>query len=290
MSVEVDQKEEVFNSSKSKRADKLREYYFPTKEPSQQETEKIPKKRPSIVSSVDPTELPQVNYSTLGIDIDQLDSTISFNVESFVNDTLGEFGWTPSHELQLSQTLNLDDFKLETAAYLDNQCLELIQKAYKNTSLSCRNGKIYDVKESTNEDLLNKIQHDFDSLRVITETVEAIIPKSQTKDSLRNYCNSVNEGNKYDELSEVCDIIRDLSQVLKQVEDNYIDNNPDYEAFALIAFYRLRQMEINGMSKEHLNALTEAISSYEKKASQKELEKLKTVQKFANFINEHISS
>jgi len=198
MSVEVDQKEEVFNSSKSKRADKLREYYFPTKEPSQQETEKIPKKRPSIVSSVDPTELPQVNYSTLGIDIDQLDSTISFNVESFVNDTLGEFGWTPSHELQLSQTLNLDDFKLETAAYLDNQCLELIQKAYKNTSLSCRNGKIYDVKESTNEDLLNKIQHDFDSLRVITETVEAIIPKSQTKDSLRNYCNSVNEGNKYD--------------------------------------------------------------------------------------------
>jgi len=49
-------------------------------------------------------------------------------------------------------------------------------------------------------------------------------------------------------------------------------------------------MEINGMSKEHLNALTEAISSYEKKASQKELEKLKTVQKFANFINEHISS
>jgi len=171
MSVELDQNEEVFNSSKSKRADKLREYYFPTKEPSQQETEKTPirKKRPSIVSSVDPTQLPQVNYSTLGIDIDQLDSTISFNVESFVNDTLGEFGWTPSHELQLSQTLNLDDFKLETAAYLDNQCLELIQKAYKNTNLSCRGGKVYDTKESTDPALLEKIQNDFDSLRVITD-------------------------------------------------------------------------------------------------------------------------
>lgn len=290
MSVEVDQKEEeIFNTSKSKRADKLREYYFPTKEPAQQETEKIPKKRPSVVSSVDPTELPQVNYSTLGIDIDQLDSTISFNVESFVNDTLGEFGWTPSHELQLSQTLNLDDFKLETAAYLDNQCLELIQRAYKNNNLSCRNGKVYDTKEETDETLLNKIQQDFDSLRIITETVEAIIPKSQTKDNLKNYFNNINEADKFNEYSEVCDIIRDLSQVLKQVEDNYVDNNSDNEAFALIAFYRLRQMDINGITKDHLNALSEAISSYESKASPKELEKLKSIQKFVNFVNEHTS-
>ncbi|KAG4087776.1 hypothetical protein H8356DRAFT_1086018 [Neocallimastix lanati (nom. inval.)] len=292
MSVEIDQsEEEAFNSSKSKRADKLREYYFPTKEPSQQETEKIPKKkRPSIVSSVDPNQLPQVNYSTLGIDVEQLDSTISFNVESFVNDTLGEFGWTPSHELQLSQTLNLDDFKLETTAYLDNQCLELIQKAYKSTSLTCRGGKVYDTKELTDLVTLEKIQNDFDSLRVITETVETIIPKSQTLDNLKGYLKDVKEDEKINEFSEVCDIVRDLSQVLKQVEDNYIDNNSDNEAFAIIAFYKLRQMEINGITKQHLDVLNEAITSYENKANPKDFEKLKKIQIFANFIGEHLSS
>ncbi|ORX61831.1 hypothetical protein BCR32DRAFT_330930 [Anaeromyces robustus] len=239
MSVEVDQKEEeIYNNTKSKRADKLREYYFPAKEnnPAQQETEKIPKKRSSLVASVDPTELPQVNYTTLGIDIDQLDSTISFNVESFVNDTLGEFGWTPTHELELSQTLNLDDFKINDVGYLDNQCLELIQKAYKNDNLSCRAGKIVDLKETSDNALLEKIQHDFDSLRVITETVEAIIPKSQTMENLNTFCKQINESDKAKEYIEV-------------FEENYVDNNPDNEAFALIAFYRLRQMELSGIQK-----------------------------------------
>jgi len=289
MSVEVEQKdEEVY---KAKR-DRLREYYFPSKEvPTQQETEKVPRqKRPSLVSSVDPTQLPQVNYTTLGIDIEQLDSTISFNVESFVNDTLGEFGWNNDHDLELGQNLSLGEFKFGQNEYLDSQCLELIQKAYKNSTLSVQGGKIIDSKGTTDSSQLERIQNDFDSLKIITETVESIIPKSQTKDNLAAFCKKINKSDCIDEYSEICDVIRDLSQVLKQVENNYIESHPDTEAFALIAFYRLRQMEISGMTTDHLKVLNEAIDAYENKTSPKEFEKLKSIQKLTNFINDHISS
>ncbi len=166
MSVEIDQKDEEIYKSKK---DRLREYYFPTKDannPAQQETEKIPRKnRSSLVSSVDPTQLPQVNYTTLGIDVDQLDSTISFNVESFVNDTLGEFGWDTSQ----NQNLNLD-FKFSSEGdYLNNQCLELIQKAYKDNTLTVTAGKVTDTNGTTDGPKLEKIQKDFDFLKIIIE-------------------------------------------------------------------------------------------------------------------------
>jgi len=228
----------------------------------------------------------------LGIDIDQLDSTISFNVESFVNDTLGEFGWNDSHELDFSQkfNLNLDGKSGGNPDYVDNQCLELIQKAYKNNNLISQGGKIIDKKENSDDGLLEKIQNDFDSLKVITETVETIKPRNQIKDNLTAYCKKINKPDSVNEYSEVCDIIRELSHVLKQVESNYIDDNLDNEAFALIAFYRLRQMEVSGMTKEHLNVLNDAINSFENKASPREFEKLKIIQKFTNFIGEQISS
>ena len=107
---------------------------------------------------------------------------------------------------------------------------------------------------------------------------------------MKGYLKDVKEDEKINEFSEVCDIVRDLSQVLKQVEDNYIDNNSDNEAFAIIAFYKLRQMEINGITKQHLDVLNEAITSYENKANPKDFEKLKKIQIFANFIGEHLSS
>jgi len=285
MSVEIEQKDEEIYKGKR---DKLREYYFPSKEvPTQQETEKVPRqKRPSIVSSVDPTQLPQVNYTTLGIDIEQLDSTISFNVESFVNDTLGEFGWNNDHDLELGQNL---EFKFGQKEYLDNQCLELIQKAYKNNTLNVRGGKIVDSKGTVDPNQLERIQNDFESLKIITETVETIIPKSQIKDNLVAFCKKINESDHVDEYSDVCDVIRDMSPVLKEVENNYIENYPENEAFALIAFYRLRQMEVSGMTKDHLKVLNEAIDAYESHSNPKEFEKLKSIQKFSNFINDHIA-
>jgi len=287
MSVELDQKEEDIYKAKK---DRLREYYFPTKEansPTPQETEKIPrKKRPSIVNSVDPAQLPEVNYSTLGIDVEQLDSTISFNVESFVNDTLGEFGWDTNHE----QTLNLD-FKFSADNdYLGNQCLELIQKAYKNNNLIVSVGKVTDEKGTTDCAQLEKIQNDFDFLKVVIETVDSVIPKSQIKSNLKAYCKKINKGDSASEFSDVCDIIRDLSQLLKQVESKYIESNPDNEAFTLIAFHRIKHMDIPGITNEHINALCEAIDSFETSASPKEFEKLKKIKKFASFISENLSS
>ncbi|ORX57920.1 hypothetical protein BCR36DRAFT_344807 [Piromyces finnis] len=289
MSVEIEQKdEEVY---RTKKADKLREYYFPSKEvPSQQETEKVPRqKRPSVISSVDPTQLPQVNYSTLGIDIDQLDSTISFNVESFVNDTLGEFGWNNNHDLELGQNLDLD-FKLGQNEYLDNQCLEMIQKAYRDNTLSVRSGKIIDSKGTTDSVQLERIQNDFDSLKIIIETVETIIPKSQMKNNLVEFCNKINKPDCINEYNDICDAIRDLSPTLKQIENNYIENNSENEAFALIAFYKLKQMELIGITNDHLRILNEAIDAYESKINPKESEKLSFIKKFSSFINEHLSS
>lgn len=286
MSVEIDQKDEEIYKTKK---DRLREYYFPAKDannPTQQETEKIPrKKRSSLVSSVDPTQLPQVNYTTLGIDVEQLDSTISFNVESFVNDTLGEFGWDTTQ----NQNLNLD-FKFSTGDdYLNNQCLELIQKAYKDNTLTVTAGKVTDNNGTTDAPKLEKIQKDFDFLKIITETVDSVIPKNEIKSNLKEFCKSINKSDRASEFSDVCDIIRDLSQLLKQVESKYIENNPDNEAFALIGFHRLRHMDIPGITKEHLSALSDAIDSYETSATPKEFEKLKKVKQFSSFVSENLS-
>lgn len=289
MSVEIEQKDqEVFDSSKAKRADRLRQYYFPTKEnsnPTQQETGKTPRaKRPSIVSSIDPTQLPQVHSSSLGIDLEQLDSTISNNVESFINATLGEIGWTDTPELALGTDFSNMQESKKNSIILDDQCLELIKKAYKNNSIKVKERNIV-AEEPVEESILSKMQDDFVYLETIFETVEAILPRNQLMDNLTEYCNQINSPESIKEYGRVCDIIRDLSQDLQQIENHYIEKYPENEAFALIAFNKLRLMNLSNFTINHINSLNEALNLYN---STNDNEKIKFIQKFIQFISQHL--
>jgi len=234
--------------------------------------------------NVNPKELPVVESTSLGIDLSNLDSTITSDVQDLFNTT-----WKDNeNSLNLDfDNLTLDtpvtpvsndSFEKENPISLENTLGDMIRKAYEQNSfiLSSRgdfvcfycksDASIGCKKNCQNKEIMEQMQEDLDYLKELWESPEYMLPRSEMEENFKEFCEYYKKYSEKDLFTEfmnlkIIDCIRNNQNNLQTIEDNYKSNVPKYESDTLIGFSRLNKFEFLDISNRQANALANAFKN-----------------------------
>lgn len=265
---------------------KLQSYYFNNTVNNNEVTFSKPiskkPKRDSFIQ-VDPQELPEVESTSLGIDLSNLDSIITSDVQDLFNTTWKDVDTSLNLEFE---NLNLDkaplDLSVTTEKYekentisLENTLADMIRKAYDQNSfiLSSRgdfvcfycksDAAIGCTKDCQNKEIMKQMQQDLVYLKELWESAEYMISRGEMEENFEEFCDYYKKHSEKDLFTEfmnlkIIDCIRNNQNNLQTIEDTYKAAEPKFESDTLIGFSRLNKLEFKDITNRQANALANA--------------------------------
>jgi len=262
---------------------KLQSYYFNnTLTPEVNFSKPVSKKnnRNSAIL-IDPTDLPEVESTSFGIDLSNLDSIITSDVNNLFNDTWKD---TETHlnlnfnDLSLDSPSDLPTTKKhekENSISLENTLADMIRKAYDQNSFIlsskgdfvcfyCKaDASIGCTKECPHRDTMRQMQQDLVYLKDLWESAEYMLSRSEMEENFKEFCDEYKKDSEKDLFNEfmnlkIIDIIRNNQNNLQTIEDTYKAAEPKYESDTLIGFSRLNKFEFLDITNKQANALANA--------------------------------
>jgi len=230
---------------------------------------------------IDPKELPEVESSSLGIDLSNLDSVITSDVQDLFSST-----WKDS---ETALNLDFDNLTLDTPTdisvadksekentiSLENTLADMIRKAYDQNSFIlsskgdfvcfyCKaDASIGCPKDCQNRDIMRQMQQDLVYLKELWESAEYMLPRNEMEDNFKEFCEEYEKSTEKDLFTEfmnlkIIDCIRNNQNNLQTIEDTYKAAEPKYESDTLIGFSRLNKFEFLDITNRQANALANA--------------------------------
>ncbi|ORX49757.1 hypothetical protein BCR36DRAFT_353529 [Piromyces finnis] len=249
---------------------------------------------------IDPEELPEVESTSLGIDLSNLDSIITSDVQDLFSSTWKESETSLNLDfdnLTLNTptdiTVNKEINEKENSISLENTLADMIRKAYDQNSfiLSSKGNfvcffckaeaSIGCPKDCKNRNTMRQMQQDFVYLKELWESAEYMLPRNEMEENFKEFCEEYEKSSEKDLYVEfmnlkIIDCIRNNQDNLQAIEDAYKSSEPKYESDTLIGFSRLNKFEFLDITNRQANALANAFKNTQpenfSKESSKELE------------------
>ncbi|OUM65548.1 hypothetical protein PIROE2DRAFT_7388 [Piromyces sp. E2] len=240
---------------------------------------KINKKNSMI--HIDPKDLPEVESTSLGIDLSNLDSVITSDVQDLFSST-----WKDS---DAALNLNFDNLTLDTPTdisvseksekentiSLENTLADMIRKAYDQNSFIlsskgdfvcfyCKaDASIGCPKDCQNRSIMRQMQQDLVYLKELWESAEYMLLRNEMEENFKEFCEEYKKSSEKDLFTEfmnlkIIDCIRNNQNNLQTIEDTYKAAVPKYESDTLIGFSRLNKFEFLDITNRQANALANA--------------------------------
>jgi len=230
---------------------------------------------------IDPEELPEVESTSLGIDLSNLDSVITSDVQDLFSSTWKDSGATfdlDFDKLTLNTPTDIPantESEKENNISLENTLADMIRKAYEQNSyilsskgdfvcFYCKSdASIGCPKDCHNRNTMRQMQQDLVYLKELWESAEYMIPRNEMEENFKEFCEEYEKSSEKDLFTEfmnlkIIDCIRNNQNNLQTIEDNYKNTEPKFESDTLIGFSRLNKFEFLDITNRQANALANA--------------------------------